>query len=219
MKVNIPKPTAIVSVDIETTGRNPLVHSIMSIGLYVCDLYGTRINTIEVFNKDLVWDDNKPGSVYEFWHLAENAKALEFNLAGCAKGMTKQEMSDEITLFLKGIKQDYNLVFCAAPTAYDTAWIINWFDGLCPFPRKAWVDIYSFYAAIRFFVTGKLKSDHKEYGDVRKMMYAKWEGLNYKGEKHCALYDAYMQSCIMVELCEQFDHIGSLINAMKSHFE
>jgi hypothetical protein len=217
---NEPKETAIISVDIETTGRDPVEHSILSIGLYACDIYGNKINTLEVFFKNPIWDDNTKGSVSEFWNRSENAKALAYNLNGVkTNGKTKEEMSDAITLFLQQIKITHHLVFTAAPTAYDLSWLIAWFGDSMPFPRKGWIDIYSFFAGLKFFLSGKMKTDHKEYSLIRKDIYYKWEGVNFKGEKHCALYDAYMQACLMVEYCGQFDHISAVINALKSHFE
>jgi hypothetical protein len=200
-----PKPIAFVSVDIEATGPNPdLKHSIISIGCSVLTVDGGTAYDKEFFC-DLLgawWSDD----TLKWWQ--QNTKAYEENMKLVNElGVSKEKMAEQISSYLNDLRQKFHLIFVAQPTAYENAYLIKWFGDINPFPKREWIDLYSFFAAFELVSTGSIDFNRKLYSTMKKF---------YKPTiRHMAFYDAESQKNIFGAVFHDLRELHTKLNALK----
>lgn len=204
-----PKPIAFVSVDIEATGPNPREHSIISIGCSTIITdgvieYGKTDREFFCNLDNAVWDEH----TLNWWE--QNTKAYEENMKLVKdEGVSKEKMAQQIASYLAELRKDYHLVFVAQPTAYENAYLIGWFGDINPFPKKEWIDLYSFFAAFELVSTGSIDFNRKLYSTMKKY---------YRPTvRHMAYYDAESQKSIFGSVFHELRELHSALTKIKDY--
>lgn len=200
MLKNNPKPTLYLSIDIEAFGPNPYINGLWSIGIAPSV---SEIKGFEGFIKEGNWDEK----TLNWFNQEDNRKAYRYNNLGSYNhGVTKEQLAENIRAYLKPLSEQYHLIFVAAPTAYDMAYLIKYFGELNPFPKVGWIDLYSFFYSVSFLMTGKQATNKNDYNKFRSIVSKEYA---QDGIAHSALFDAQKQLKVFIALLEELKEIRS----------
>ena len=177
----------VVSVDVETVGRVPPEHSMISLGAAAFDLSTGRI--LSRFSRNLLElpDATRDADTMEWWE--------KFPEAWEVSRRNPQPPPDVVAAFLKWLGQFEGMRIMASPVAYDGLFLRWYLEAFSPpgADRMAWhnmLDLRSVFWA----VTGRYN------GNLPKMTLSLTGHDVFSDAPHTALADAIHQGRILVHL-------------------
>jgi hypothetical protein len=197
------KPELLISTDVETLGRVPGLHHMISIGAAAIDPRGGEVRSRFSVNLEQLPDKvlTADPETVRWWMEPGKEEAWKRSTEGA---IHPEYAMWAFRSWLGALQQSCELTFLAKPAAFDMGFIqyyLHRFTGGSPFERWRSYDLHSLMSAITGIPVNEVKTENLP-ADLL-------EGLD-KGLEHTGIADAIYQGLVAVRCLDRLRQMRSL---------